>query len=298
MDDTTSTPPSKKRKARAKAKPAAAAAAKVAGKPPKKPKPPARRERYPGRTEALEQAILERLRDGESLTSICETKGMPHERLVRMWAAESTPFADQYRRARAIGYMKMADEIIAIADTGSGDPHRDRLRCDMRRWMLSKCLPRIFGDKIEVESTENVVVSEQGTPATNEFIRRLEQLARRQQQGFGRVEDGISLAATTILPPDPPSKDIVKAANAGPFEPAMDDSKLVDVTPRPPFEFRGVESPAEGRPVQERSRAACTNEFTQLRCSSERPEVLDRHRYARPHVVANDHFGRSRRRTD
>src|SRR5262245_5345089 len=116
------TPPAKKvpkkpKVSKAKSKPAKAAAAKATGKPRKSKDvdagPPVatalavaeptkrRAHRSPVlRTEAIEQAILERLRDGESLAAICRTDGMPSERLVRMWALEDAPFADQYRRAR------------------------------------------------------------------------------------------------------------------------------------------------------------------------------------------------------
>jgi hypothetical protein len=45
----------------------------------------------------------------------------------------------------------MADELVEIAD-GSGDDsekftNRDRLRIDTRKWLLSKALPKVFGDR-------------------------------------------------------------------------------------------------------------------------------------------------------
>jgi len=36
-------------------------------------------------------------------------------------------------------------------------------------------------------------------------------------------------------------------------------------------------------------------EFTQLKCTSQRPEILDRRASVFPTVIANDHFGRLRR---
>lgn len=65
-------------------------------------------------------------------------------------------------RARELGYLRMADEILEIADDNASDTRTDedgnefvnhdvinraRLRVDTRKWMLSKCLPKIFGDK-------------------------------------------------------------------------------------------------------------------------------------------------------
>lgn len=65
----------------------------------------------------------------------------------------------------------MADELVEIADDGTNDYverevdggvrvvfdgehfQRSRLRVDTRKWVLSKVLPKIYGDKIGVEVT-------------------------------------------------------------------------------------------------------------------------------------------------
>jgi hypothetical protein len=70
-----------------------------------------------------------------------------------------------------MGYLKLADELLEIADDGTNDwmkrfgkdgedlgwalngEHiaRSRLRVDTRKWLLSKCLPKVFGDRIATE---------------------------------------------------------------------------------------------------------------------------------------------------
>ena len=60
----------------------------------------------------------------------------------------------------------MADELLEIADDGRNDriadedgnertDHdviaRSRLRVDTRKWLLSKALPKIYGDKVQNE---------------------------------------------------------------------------------------------------------------------------------------------------
>jgi hypothetical protein len=110
------------------------------------------------RTEEIEEAILDRLRDGETLREICKSAGMPRESAVRAWASEDTPFAEKYRRARELGYQKMADDLLEIADAKTGDPHRDRLRVETRKWILAKCLPRIYGDRLEVEQKGGIMI--------------------------------------------------------------------------------------------------------------------------------------------
>ena len=76
---------------------------------------------------------------------------MPSDVTVRGWALEDREgFFSQYARAREIGYPRMADELVNVADTVGGDVQRDRLRVDTRKWLLSKALPKVFGDKLQL----------------------------------------------------------------------------------------------------------------------------------------------------
>lgn len=133
-------------------------------------------------SEDLADQICTRLESGETLRAICRDEGMPTEAAVRNWALEDMEgFAARYARAREIGYMTMADEILEIADDGNNDwmerhgedgsgwvlngEHvaRTKLRIDTRKWMLSKVLPKIFGDRVDhtmtIEKLERVEVA-------------------------------------------------------------------------------------------------------------------------------------------
>lgn len=110
--------------------------------------------------------ICEQLVTGRTLIDVCRDDGMPSDAAVRQWALEDRGpgFASQYARAREIGYHRMADEVLGIADDGRNDwiereqgksantehIQRSRLRFDARRWLLSKALPKIYGDKLEL----------------------------------------------------------------------------------------------------------------------------------------------------
>jgi hypothetical protein len=88
---------------------------------------------------------------GESLRSICRAEGMPSEVTVRRWATEDREgFSSQYAMAAQIRMDCLADEILEIADNESGDPARDRLRLDVRKWLMSKIAPKRFGDKLDL----------------------------------------------------------------------------------------------------------------------------------------------------
>jgi hypothetical protein len=125
-------------------------------------------------TEEIAQKICARLAEGESLRSICRDEGMPVEGTVRSWAINPEhPIFAQYRAAREAGYLLMADELLEISDDGSNDwmersygddkpagwvangehVSRSKLRVETRKWILSKALPKIYGDKITAEHT-------------------------------------------------------------------------------------------------------------------------------------------------
>jgi hypothetical protein len=102
---------------------------------------------------------------------------MPAESTVRAWALDDVQgFSAHYSRAREIGYLSMADEMVEIADDTAGDTIKDndgndradhewisrsRLRVDTRKWLLSKALPKVYGDKIE---TTTKLVDENDAP--------------------------------------------------------------------------------------------------------------------------------------
>ncbi|SDV49205.1 terminase small subunit-like protein [Chitinasiproducens palmae] len=133
-------------------------------------------------TEAIVDEICMRMADGESLRRICRDEGMPAASTVLLWRSERSGFAERYARAREAQAQLLFDEILEIADNTSNDtvpkvdkegneygemPNaewiaRSRLRVDARKWYLSKVLPKVYGDKLELagdkESPLTVVV--------------------------------------------------------------------------------------------------------------------------------------------
>ena len=117
----------------------------------------------------LADTICRELSSGRTLRDVCRDEGMPPESTVRLWALDDREgFAAQYARAREIGYHSMADELMEISDDGRNDwmerrgdddagwvlngehVQRSRLRVDTRKWALSKALPKIYGDKLDL----------------------------------------------------------------------------------------------------------------------------------------------------
>ena len=122
----------------------------------------------------IAETILERLGDGEGLIAICRDDGMPSDGAVRHWVAtDHDGFAAKYAQARARGYERLSDEILELSDDNSRDVRvgedgretvdyevvaRSRLRVDSRKWLLSKLLPKTYGDKIDVNHGGDVGV--------------------------------------------------------------------------------------------------------------------------------------------
>jgi len=119
-------------------------------------------------TPELAKEICDKLAEGWTLRQVCRADHMPDERTVRDWALNNVEFSPQYAKAREIGYRIMADEVLEIADDGTNDwmlrqgdnpgyeangehIQRSRLRVDTRKWLLSKVLPKVYGDKQTLE---------------------------------------------------------------------------------------------------------------------------------------------------
>lgn len=128
--------------------------------------------------------ICQRLTAGESLRSVCRDPDLPAASTVLLWVDTNAAFAEQYVRARRLGYALLAEELVEIADEVEFEPvpgppgeepravrvdatavARNRLRVDTRKWMLSKMLPKVFGDKIDHTHTGTVNVSLTSTEA-------------------------------------------------------------------------------------------------------------------------------------
>lgn len=141
---------------------------------------PGQRGRPPKYTPELAAEICRRLSGGESLRSVCADPLLDiDESSVREWALSKPEFTPHYLRARELGYLKMADDIQDISDDGSNDwmdretrtgriitvpdqehIQRSKLRVDTRKWLLSKCLPKVYGDRIAIEHSGTLTLAE------------------------------------------------------------------------------------------------------------------------------------------
>ena len=121
----------------------------------------------PRKSPELIEAILDHILYGKmSLVKACQKENLS-DGLFHMWMKNDAALQEKYTHICEIRWLSLADEIFDVADDNSNDDvytddgkraannewlSRSRLRVDTRKWFLSKVLPKIFGDKIEVDN--------------------------------------------------------------------------------------------------------------------------------------------------
>lgn len=113
--------------------------------------------------------------EGEALRAICRTPGFPAASTVRMWVVDNVDgLAERYARAREAQAHALADDLLALADDGQNDwmadndpdnpgyklngehVQRSRLRYDARKWLASKILPKVYGEKLDLNHSGTI----------------------------------------------------------------------------------------------------------------------------------------------
>ena len=118
----------------------------------------------------IADAICERIISGDSLRHICDDDSMPSASTVFKWLRDIEAFSQQYARAKTAQAEVMAEELLDIAEDGRNDwievenkrgggthielnreaIERSRMRIDVRKWLMSKMMPKKYGDKLEL----------------------------------------------------------------------------------------------------------------------------------------------------
>jgi len=121
-------------------------------------------------TQEKADEICELLKQGKSLRKACEATGTKAPTVLD-WTEAHSSFGEQYAKAREIGYLLLADDILEISDDSTSDTYEDeqgnqrtntevvarsRLRVDSRKWMLSKMLPKIYGEKLAIGGADDL----------------------------------------------------------------------------------------------------------------------------------------------
>ena len=159
---------------------------------------------------------------GKSLRRVLKAKGLPKMTTVMKWLQERPEFAHQYARARERGMELHIDGILDLADTANAsNAHAVRLKVDVRKWLASKLLPKVYGDRFGLD----VEVSDRDGEVSDEDLARwLSFEATRSAVSKARAE-GIPLLGAAPAPhPNP--------APAG-QQRIPDPQREIEINPRP-----------------------------------------------------------------
>src|SRR5882757_2847096 len=101
-------------------------------------------------TTEFAEEVCRRMAEGASLREVCRDNAVP-ESTVRQWVRDDRDgFAARYQGARVLQVESFGDQIIEIGNREDLDPQDKRLRCDNLKWLMSKLLPKRYGDRLLV----------------------------------------------------------------------------------------------------------------------------------------------------
>lgn len=87
------------------------------------------------------------------------------------WLKAYPEFSEQYAQAKICQIELLVDEILEISDDTSQDQYvnelgalvpntpainRARLKIDTRKWLASKLVPKVYGNKIDIENNSSM----------------------------------------------------------------------------------------------------------------------------------------------
>ena len=96
------------------------------------------------------KSIFEQLEQGVSLRKACESQKVKPNTFLNL-KDKDEKLSEQYARSMEIGWMSRAGDMLDYAQYSKDDPYTKKLYLDTLKWLLSKQLPKKFGDKLEVE---------------------------------------------------------------------------------------------------------------------------------------------------
>ena len=116
-------------------------------------------------TTELTDQICQELMNGQPLTRICSRKELPSIGTVNRWISKDPSFAKQITNARRVGTQYYLDKMIEELETMSAkDVGIVREKLHHYRWLSSKLLPNLYGDKQEVIQDTKITIQWQQDP--------------------------------------------------------------------------------------------------------------------------------------
>jgi hypothetical protein len=108
------------------------------------------------------EAILQHLANGLSLRKSCREADLSEASRFLEECDRDDALAAQYARARERGYQARADALLDTASDETIEPASRRIITDTMKWELSKMLPKVYGDKLDLNHSGQIRTGAQG----------------------------------------------------------------------------------------------------------------------------------------
>lgn len=110
------------------------------------------------KTPELIAEICERVAQGRSVASVSRDEDMPCHLTIWRWMNSDEEFCSRYARAiqaRAMAHADGIDDLVDRAVRGEIPADVARVAIDAKKWTASRLLPKVYGDRTQVEATVN-----------------------------------------------------------------------------------------------------------------------------------------------
>lgn len=201
------------------------------------------------KTPELIDEICQRIAEGRSVASVARDEDMPDNKTMWRWLNSDEGFRQSYARAiaaRAMAHADRIDDVSSAVLAGKIPPDAARVAIDAMKWTASRLLPKVYGDKQQVEAT----VTHTHTLHL-EALKELSSRARGHDLGYseaqvidvasvpafqverqGATEEPIDVLPAPSAPPRPPRRAGGRGARArAPTSPPTDEKRT---DPHPP----------------------------------------------------------------
>lgn len=106
------------------------------------------------KTPELLKEFCRRIAQGRSVANVCKDEDMPQDRAIWSWLSDDEGFAQDYARAiqaRAMAHADMISDVTFGVLSGKIPPDRGRVALDAMKWTASRLLPKVYGDRQQVD---------------------------------------------------------------------------------------------------------------------------------------------------
>lgn len=118
--------------------------------------------------EAVAEEILQRLANGETLTSICRDIGLRPYHVYR-WTTNNESFGQRFARAREFGDLVIEDQAIDASDERCDDEETSESESDKGAGRSRKRFDNVARSRLRAETRLKVVARRKGAKITNEI---------------------------------------------------------------------------------------------------------------------------------